>query len=64
MSLTDQQQRIIWQQWIDAITTEGRDLTPWEESFVESVADQLTRGRYLSEKQAAILERIYAEKTP
>jgi hypothetical protein len=37
--------------------------SPWEKSFLESVADQYARLGSLSPKQTAILERIYTEKT-
>ncbi len=40
-----------------------RELTDWEENFIESISDQFTRRSYLSDKQFEILERIYAEKT-
>lgn len=45
--------------WIDTIENEGKGLSLWEESFIADVSRQ-TRW---SEKQAAIIERIYAEKT-
>jgi hypothetical protein len=43
---------------------EGRNLTNWENSFLESLSDQLTRTGSLSEKQEEILERIYCDKVP
>lgn len=46
-------------EWVRAIQDHGTGL-----STVESVGEQLSSGRYLSEKQTDILERIYAEKTP
>lgn len=50
--------------WVQALTdNRSRELTEWEESFVASVARHIEAGRFLSDKQAAILERIYAEKT-
>jgi len=42
----------------------GRNLTNWENSFLESISDQLTRTGSLSEKQEEILERIYVDKVP
>lgn len=48
----------------DYITSEGRNLTKWEEDFISSIGTQLENGRELSERQLEILERIYAEKTP
>lgn len=51
-------------EWIDACLNESKKrLTKWEEDFLESVSDQLDRTGSLSERQAEILERIYAEKT-
>lgn len=50
--------------WGEMIKEEGRNLTKWELDFVDSVLDQMGNGRFLSIKQAEILERIYAEKTP
>ena len=48
------------QHWLDVISTEGRNLTKWEEDFIEQMMD----AKYISEKQAEIIERIYVEKTP
>ena len=53
-----------WDHWIDTIQEEGRNLTKWEEQFVESLNTQRDEGRPLTERQAEILERIYADKTP
>ncbi len=52
------------QDWIEKILTEGRNVTKWESSFVESVADQLDRSSHLSPDQIDTLERIYTERTP
>lgn len=49
---------------IDTVNDEGRGLTPWERTFMESVTEQMERAGTLSERQQEILERIYAEKTP
>ena len=48
------------QYWLDVISTQGRNLTKWEQDFI----DQMMDAKYISEKQAEIIERIYAEKTP
>lgn len=56
--------RDVYLAWITKIVDEGSGLTDWEESFVESITDQLSAGRMLSDKQAEILERIYTDKTP
>lgn len=49
--------------WIETVNEEGRNLTQWERSFMESIADQFERAGSLSDRQEEILERIYAEKT-
>jgi len=54
----------ILQHWVDTIQEEGLRLTPWEEEFVDSIAERLANRGSLSERQVEILERIYAEKTP
>ena len=52
------------QDWIERCVHEHtKPLSKWEWSFLESISDQMTRGRELSERQVEILERIYAEKT-
>lgn len=53
-----------WSDWLDALERDGVNLSTWETDFAESIRVQLSLGRRLSEKQAEILERIYAEKTP
>lgn len=53
-----------WRRWIDTVKAAGRDLTPWEIDFIDSIDDQLEGRRTLSDSQVQVLERIYAEKTP
>jgi hypothetical protein len=53
-----------WREAVEDIEQRGRGLTPWELAFCESVSDQLTQGRPLTERQAEVLEKIHAEKTP
>jgi len=55
---------ILHNHWIEIIETEGKNLSKWEQDFIQSLRDRIDTGRSLSEKQAAILERIYADKTP
>ena len=43
---------------VDVLSTETR-LTAWEKNFVESIADQWSRQRSLSEKQKEVLGRIW-----
>lgn len=52
------------QYWAETIQNEGKNLSKWEEDFVESLSDQIREKFWISEKQEEILERIYAEKTP
>ena len=49
--------------WINTINEEGRNLSKWELSFMESITDQFSRSNTVSDKQEEILERIYADKT-
>lgn len=49
---------------LEAILHYGVNLTVWEESFIESLQTQVALGRTLTDKQAQILERIYADRTP
>lgn len=49
-------------EWIERCEQSDR-LTEWEEEFVESIKDQLMRKGSISNSQAEILERIYADKT-
>jgi len=52
-----------WREWVDRVLENRRKLTKWEEDLLESISDQLDTRGSLSERQAEILERIYAEKT-
>ena len=54
----------VYKTWVDAIIDEAQDkLNDWESNFVDSIENQIDNNRNLSQKQAEILERIYAEKT-
>lgn len=53
-----------WDVALEAIERTGVNLTPWEETFIESLRMQFDSGRDFTEKQVEMLERIYAEKTP
>ena len=48
---------------LNALETPLKDLTKWEENFLESVSDQFQRTRDLSDRQLEVLDRIYTEKT-
>lgn len=52
------------QEWIDAISEHGRNLTKWEQDFFDNIADQFSERKWISDKQEEILERIYANRTP
>lgn len=50
--------------WLETILSEASDsLNEWETDFIESIRLKLLYDRELSDRQAQILERIYAEKT-
>ena len=49
--------------WIESVNEEGRGLTPWEKSFMESITEQAGISGQVSEKQQESLERIYAART-
>jgi hypothetical protein len=49
-------------QWIKDVVDHGRDLSKWEEQFIESISDQFDRTHRLSERQIEVLERIWEEK--
>lgn len=55
--------KFIYADWAEYILCHGKDITPWEQNFTKDIQRQLSSGRGLSERQAEILERIYAEKT-
>lgn len=48
---------------LDSLKTPSRELSKWEEGFIESVDEQFTARGSISERQFEILERVYAEKT-
>lgn len=54
----------MYKEWVEHIQDHGVNLSVWEQDFIGSIEGQLAAGRSLSDKQAQILERIYAEKTP
>ncbi len=67
-------QNKIWDNWLESVEVTGKELTEWEDNFIKSLRNQRTADRkytinnipgfIFSEKQADILERIYANKTP
>lgn len=54
----------VYKDWLATIEDEASDkLSSWETDFIESIGLWLRSGRQLTQKQAEILERIYADKT-
>ena len=53
-----------YRKWVEKIQMEGKELTAWEEDFVESMRQRIDEGWNLSDRQAEILEGIYSERTP
>jgi hypothetical protein len=51
-----------WEYMLNQCETEGRNISAWELSFLESLRDQFDRTHSLSERQKEILERIYVDK--
>ena len=48
---------------IATVNGEGRNLTDWEREFMLSISAQWNERGFITEKQSAILERIYTERT-
>ena len=57
-TLRKQQERVEW--IIDGLDDDR--LTVWEAGFIESIQKQSENGRFLSDRQMEIIERIYKEK--
>lgn len=58
------QDRKVYGEWVSAILAEASDrLSDWENSFMSSIDDLLTRGRDLTQAQAEKLESIYTKYT-
>lgn len=58
-----------WAHWLSEVLDKGVNLSSWETDFIESLETQRAGllphvPLQLSEKQAALLERIYADRTP
>ena len=49
--------------WINTVNEEGKNLSKWEEDFMESITEQFKEKNWISDKQEDILERIYTDKT-
>lgn len=48
---------------LEALETPSKELTKWEENFLESLAEQFEKRGTLSDRQFEILDRIHTEKT-
>jgi len=58
-ALRKQQERV---EWVIGGLDDDR-LTVWEAGFIESVQKQSEDGKFLSDRQMEIIERIYKEKS-
>lgn len=54
---------LVIQDMFDMIEIKGRNLSKWEEDFINSIKEQFEKRRTLSEKQEDVLRRIYEDKT-
>ena len=52
------------ERWLDEIEAHGTNLTTWEAEFVEAMQVRRDLGNTFTPKQAEVIERIYAERTP
>jgi hypothetical protein len=53
-----------YKHWVAAILQEAsNELTDWESDFVQNMENWLDAGKQLTQRQAQVLERIYAENT-
>jgi len=51
-------------EWMEKINKEGVNLSEWELEFMKKISSLLIHGFKLSDKQAEVLENIYAKRTP
>lgn len=56
------QTRVVYREWIDAITEKGDKLSDWENLFLDTMAEKLFH-KDLSQKQAEKLEELYVRYT-
>jgi hypothetical protein len=49
---------------LEALETPHKELSKWEEGFLDNLRDRRSRGSMLTDSQFEHLEKIYAEKTP
>lgn len=48
---------------LECLETPNKELTKWEEGFIDSIREQFAERGDLSDRQFEILDRIYSEKT-
>lgn len=54
-------------EWVEHISVNAVNLTSWEETFIESMLDKISRygdDSTFTPPQAEQIERIYSERTP
>jgi len=60
--MTKEEKYHLYYSWIEACQRSDR-LSEWEEEFINSIFEQLTKKGSISSRQSEILERIYTNKT-
>ena len=55
--------KAVIEQMLQSLEAPVKELTKWEENFLESIADQFQQKGSLSDRQFEILDKIYGEKT-
>jgi hypothetical protein len=55
--------KAIIESWIELVNAEGRNLSKWEQDFMDSLTEQFEARGSISDRQEEILERIYSERT-
>jgi hypothetical protein len=54
----------VYREWVKTILDEASDtLNDWENKFINDIDNRLDDNRNLTQRQAEILESIYANKT-
>lgn len=48
--------------WLEDLASPRRPLTSWEETFVESLTEQVDAGQELTERQVEILQQLHERK--
>ncbi len=53
----------VYRDWVSQIENNQEKLNTWETDFIASIADRLDKDKIPTERQAEILENIYAKHT-